>query len=151
MTRENSLALQGTQLTSEQLAIDITLYMLLWSHGTFALFSSFCSPAFYASLYTRQKMVILSPMDMTLQIKYPNPKTQSWYSCFKLSPKSDCLGFAYGLFSLVSQAYSWSSYLELERKGSDTNRLWKIAFLRRVWGHSINDLEFPCWNCHPPL
>lgn len=78
---------------------------------------------------------MLSSMDMTLQMQFPSLKTQCWHPCFKLTLKSDCLGLAYGLISLVSQANYQSSYLELERKGSlDTNRLWKIVFLRQVWG-----------------
>lgn len=87
---------------------------------------------------------MLSSMDITLRMQFPSLKTQCWYPCFKLTLKSDCVGLAYGLISLVSQANSWSSYSELERKGSlDTNRLWKIAFIRRVWGTAEM-----IWDCH---
>lgn len=139
MTRENNWVPQGTKLGT-----NITLTVLLWSRGTFAPFSSFCSPACPASLCIRQKRVMLSSMDITLRMQFPSLKTQCWYPCFKLTLKSDCVGLAYGLISLVSQANSWSSYSELERKGSlDTNRLWKIAFIRRVWGTAEM-----IWDCH---
>lgn len=98
--------------------------VLLWTQGAFAPFSSFCSPPISASASTRQAMVSLSPVDITLQIKCSSTKTQLWYPYLKLFSEWYCLGMPYGLFSLVSQAFG------VGEERVTWYRLGKIAFLR---------------------
>ena len=118
--------------------------VLLWFWGSFAPFSSFCSPAFSASVCTRQKMVMLSPVDMTLQIKCPTPQTLSWYPYCKLSI-SNHLGMAFDLCSLVSQTHSVLPFGAREERVTWYHKLGKIGFLGgSVRAQQKNGLEFPC-------
>ena len=76
---------------------------------------------------------MLSAMDMTFQIKCPIPKLS--LGTPTVSPISNCLVMAYNLCSLVLQAHLLQPFgSREERSFLDTNKLGKIAFLRR--GHS---------------
>lgn len=76
---------------------------------------------------------MLSAMDMTLQIKCPIPKLS--LGTPTVSSISNCLVMAYNLCSLVLQAHLLQPSGSREERSSflDTNKLGKIAFLRR--GH----------------